>query len=139
MFSQLMDFNLNRNIIRKCFKEGLFRELTDVSENPERFIRAYIVPSTGGTLITNERPTLVSDYQYPIYFVDIPKNFRHIPLQDLFIFSRIGYIYDTETFVGSQGGKEIMGYLQDEKYNGQSSFIVGLVCGLIMQAEYNDN
>ena len=138
MFSQLMDFKLNLNTIRQYFKEGLFRELTDVSENPERFIRAYIVPSTGGTLITNERPTLVSDYRYPIYFVDIPKNFRHIPLQDLFTFSRIGYIYDTETFVKSQGGKEIMGYLQDEKYNRQSSLIIGIVCGLILQNDYGN-
>lgn len=138
MFSQLMDFKLNLNTIRQYFKEGLFRELTDVSENPDRFIRAYIVPSKGGTLITSERPSLVSDYRYPIYFVDIPKNFRHIPLQDLFIHSRIGYIYDIKTFVKSQDGKEIMGYLQDEKYNRQSSLIIGIVCGLILQNDYGN-
>lgn len=133
MIYKELDINIAFTMLRGFFKEGIKRKLVALDPDPEKYIRVYVVRAESGfTVITTDRPTIVSNYTDPVYIVDIPVNFRKMPVEDVVSESRVGYIYDTKRFIGS---KENIGYIQDQEANPRSSFVIGIICGAILQEQ----
>lgn len=148
MIKKSTDLGLSFRFLRGFFKESIHRPLVELPLDPERFIRMYIIESSGGAIITNEIPTIVPDFSNPVYLVDIPQNFREIPIKFVVEYSKISFVYDTRalTKLGiniangtAQDTKPLMGYKQNQESNVNSSFIIGIICGLLLQDEVSSN
>ena len=128
-------FNIAYNLLRKSFVESMNRKLVGLPLDPDNYIRVYAVGAPGSnTVLTTEKPVLVTSYANPIYFVDVPMNYKQLAIPSLVESCKISYVYDVKNFITTDGTPK--GYNQDAEYNERSSFLIGIICGLLLQGEY---